>query len=159
MSTTDDRSSPAPPAAAASLTPAAIQRVIAPHLPGLLGIEIVEATPDRVVGRLRVRPELCTVGRILHGGGIMTFADTLGAVGTFMNMTAGATTTTIESSTKFLAAAPEGTLLTGETVPLHKGRTTMVWQTSIRREDGRLCAVVSQTQLLMEPRTPSRGQD
>lgn len=152
MSPMDDRSSESPAAAANGLTAASIQKVIAPHLPGLLGIEIVEATPDRVVGRLRVRPELCTVGRILHGGGIMTFADTLGAVGTFMNLPTGATTTTIESSTKFLAAAVEGTVLSGETIPLHKGRTTMVWQTSIRREDGRLCAVVSQTQLVMAPK-------
>jgi uncharacterized protein (TIGR00369 family) len=156
MNSSDDRSNQSP-AAATSLTPAAIQKVIAPHLPGLLGIEIAEATPDRVVGRLRVRPEICTVGRILHGGGIMAFADTLGAVGTFMNLPAGATTTTIESSTRFLAAAAEGTVISGETIPLHKGRTTMVWQTSIRREDGRLCAVVSQTQLVMEPKaTPGK---
>ena len=134
------------------MSPAAIQQLIAPMFPGLLGVELVETTPDKVVGRLRVRPELCTVGRILHGGGIMAFADTLGAVGTFMNMPPGGTTTTIESSTKFLAAAPEGAVLTGEAIPLHKGRTTMVWQTSIRRDDGRLCAVVSQTQLVMESR-------
>jgi len=155
MNSLEDRSSDSPVSAAGGLTPAAIQKVIAPHLPGLLGIEITAATPDLVVGRLRVRPEICTVGRILHGGGIMTFADTLGAVGTFMNLPAGATTTTIESSTKFLAAAAEGTFITGETIPLHKGRTTMVWQTSIRREDGRLCAVVSQTQLVMEPKATS----
>jgi uncharacterized protein (TIGR00369 family) len=156
----DDSKSPSGSAATApapALTPAMVQQVIAPHLPGLLGVEIVETTPDRVVGRLRVRPELCTVGRILHGGGIMAFADTLGAVGTFMNMPPGGTTTTIESSTKFLAAALEGTVLTGEAVPLHKGRTTMVWQTSIRREDGRLCAVVSQTQLVMEARSAPKA--
>jgi uncharacterized protein (TIGR00369 family) len=153
MSNLDDRSSPSP--AASGLTAAAIQKLIAPQLPGLLGIEIAEATPDRVVGRLLVRAEICTVGRILHGGVIMAFADTLGAVGTFMNLPPGATTTTIESSTKFLSAAAEGTVISGETIPLHKGRTTMVWQTSIRREDGRLCAVVSQTQLVMEPRASS----
>lgn len=151
MSKADDRSS-ASPAAASGLTAAAIQKIIAPHLPGLLGIEIVEATPDRVVGRLPVKAEICTTGRILHGGGIMAFADTLGAVGTFMNLPPGATTTTIESSTKFVAAAAEGTAVIGETIPLHKGRTTMVWQTSVRREDGRLCAVVSQTQLVMGPK-------
>jgi uncharacterized protein (TIGR00369 family) len=82
----------------------------------------------------------------------MAFADTLGAVGTFMNLPPGATTTTIESSTKFLSGAAEGTVVSGETTPLHKGRTTMVWQTAIRREDGRLCAVVLQTQLVMEPK-------
>ncbi len=153
MSNVDDRSGPSA-AAAAGLTAAAIQKVIAPHLPGLLGIEIVEATSDRVVGRLLVKPEICTTGRILHGGALMAFADTLGAVGTFMNLPPGATTTTIESSTKFVAAAAEGAVVSGETIPLHKGRTTMVWQTSIRRDDGRLCAVVSQTQLVMGPKAP-----
>jgi 1,4-dihydroxy-2-naphthoyl-CoA hydrolase len=150
MSSSHDRSSPSP--AASGLTAAAIQKIIAPHLPGLLGIEIVETTPDRVLGRLPVKPEICTTGHILHGGGIMAFADTLGAIGTFMNLPPGATTTTIESSTKFLAAAGEGTVVSGEAIPLHKGRATMVWQTSIRREDGRLCAVVSQTQLVREPK-------
>jgi uncharacterized protein (TIGR00369 family) len=135
-----------------TLSPAAIQQLIAPTLPGLLGVELVETTPDRIVGRLRVRPEISTTGGILHGGALMAFADTLGAVGTFLNMPPGYTTTTIESSTKFLAAALPGTIVTGESVPLHKGRTTMVWQTMIRREDGRLCAVVSQTQLMLPPK-------
>ena len=105
-----------------------------------------------MIGRLPVRPEICTVGGILHGGAVMGFADTLGAVGTFLNQGPGSHTTTIESSTKFLASAPAGSVLTGESVVLHKGRTTMVWQTTIRRDDGRLCAVVSQTQLMMEPK-------
>jgi len=135
------------------MSPALVQQVIAKQFPGLLGIELVETTPERVVGRLRARSEICTVGGMMHGGAVMGFADTLGAVGTFLNMPPGATTTTIESSTKFMAAAPEGQVLTGESVPLHKGRTTMVWQTSIRREDGRLCALVLQTQLMMEPKT------
>jgi 1,4-dihydroxy-2-naphthoyl-CoA hydrolase len=135
------------------MSPAAVQQVIAQQFPGLLGIELVETTPERVVGRLRARPEICTVGGMMHGGAVMGFADTLGAVGTFLNMPPGATTTTtIESSTKFMAAAPAGQVLTGESVPLHRGRTTMVWQTSIRREDGRLCALVLQTQLMMEPK-------
>lgn len=133
-----------------AMSPAAIQKVIAAQFPGLLGVELLEAGPERVVGQLPVRPEICTVGGILHGGAIMGFADTLGAVGTFMNQRPGSRTTTIESSTRFLSAAPAGSVLTGESVALHKGRTTMVWQTTIRREDGRLCAVVSQTQLMME---------
>jgi uncharacterized protein (TIGR00369 family) len=133
------------------MSPAAIQQLITPMFPGLLGVELVETTPDRVVGRLRVRPEVATTGGILHGGAVMGFADTLGAVGTFLNLPPGCTTTTIESSTKFMAGAPSGTVVTGESVPLHRGRTTMVWQTSIRREDGRLCAVVLQTQLVMHP--------
>jgi len=133
------------------MSAAAIQQVIAAQFPGLLGVELLEVGADRVVGRLLVRPQLCTVGGILHGGAIMAFADTLGAVGTFMNQVPGSRTTTIESSTKFLASTPADSVLTGESVALHKGRTTMVWQTSIRRDDGKLCAVVSQTQLMMEP--------
>ena len=134
------------------MSPAAIQKVIATQFPGLLGVELLEVGPDRVVGRLPIRPELCTVGGILHGGAIMAFADTLGAVGTFLNQAPDSRTTTIESSTRFLSAAPAGSVLTGESIALHKGRTTMVWQTTIRREDGRLCAIVSQTQLMMEPK-------
>ena len=129
-----------------------LQQLISPLLPGLLGVELVEATPDRVVGQLRVRPAVATTGGILHGGAVMALADTLGAVGTYLNLPAGHTTTTIESSTKFLGAAPGGSLVTGEATPLHRGRTTQVWQTSIRREDGRLCAVVIQTQLVMAPK-------
>jgi uncharacterized protein (TIGR00369 family) len=134
------------------MTPAAVQQLIAPMLPGLLGIELVETSPEKVVGRMRVEPKVSTTGGILHGGAVMALADTLGAVGTFLNLPRGCTTTTVESSTKFLAAAPGGTVVTGESVPLHRGRTTMVWQTSIRREDGRLCAIVLQTQLVMEPK-------
>ena len=134
------------------MSAAAIQQAIAAQFPGLLGVELLEVGPERVIGRLPVRPEICTVGGILHGGAVMGFADTLGAIGTFLNQGPGSHTTTIESSTKFLASAPTGSVLTGESVVLHKGRTTMVWQTTIRREDGRLCAVVSQTQLMMEPK-------
>ena len=129
-----------------------LQQLISPLLPGQLGVELVEATPDRVVGQLRVRPAVATTGGILHGGAVMALADTLGAVGTYLNLPAGHTTTTIESSTKFLGAAPGGSLVTGEATPLHKGRTTQVWQTAIRREDGRLCAVVIQTPLVMAPK-------
>jgi uncharacterized protein (TIGR00369 family) len=98
---------------------------------------------------MKVRPDLCTSGGILHGGSIMAFADTLGAVGTSVNLPAGAGTTTVESSTKFLAAAPVGTTVTGECSAFHRGRTTMVWQTLVKSEAGRLCAVVTQTQLVL----------
>lgn len=126
-----------------------IQAVLAPGFPGLMGLELVEATPEWVVGRLVVRPELCTVGDILHGGAVMAFADTLGAVGTVLNLPDGGRTTTIESSTKFLGAMPLGTTVTGEATPLHRGRTTMVWQTLLKSADGKLRAVVTQTQLVM----------
>lgn len=128
---------------------AAIQSRLEPLLPGLLGLKLTEASAERVTATMRVRPELCTTGNILHGGAIMAFADTLGAVGTFVNLPHGARTTTVESSTKFLAAAPQDSVVTGECTAFHRGRTTMVWQTLVRTEAGRLCAVVTQTQLVI----------
>lgn len=128
---------------------AEIQTLFEPLLPGLLGIQFTEVTNERVVATMRVRPDLCTTGGILHGGSIMAFADTLGAVGTSLNLPAGAGTTTVESSTKFLAAAAVGTTVTGECTAFHRGRTTMVWQTLVRSETGKLCAVVTQTQLVL----------
>jgi len=131
-----------------------IQERIRPLFPGLMGVELVEATPETVAARMTVRPDLCTAGSILHGGAVMAFADTLGAIGTLVNLPQGARTTTIESGTRFLAAAPAGSVVTGRSTPLHRGRTTMVWQTEIRNEAGKLCAVVTQTQLVMNE---SRG--
>jgi len=128
---------------------AAIQSRLEPLLPGLLGMTLTEAGAERVCATMRVRPDLCTVGNILHGGAIMAFADTLGAVGTFVNLPQGARTTTVESSTKFLAAAPQDSVVTGVCTAFHRGRTTMVWQTLVRTETGRLCAVVTQTQLVI----------
>lgn len=127
----------------------AIRTILAPLLPGLMGVTLLEAGPERVVATMTVRPDLCTTGGILHGGAVMAFADTLGAVGTFVNLPPGARTTTTDSSTKFLAAAPVGSTVTGECTPFHRGRTTMVWQTLVRAESGKLCAVVTQTQLVI----------
>jgi uncharacterized protein (TIGR00369 family) len=115
----------------------------------LLGIEIVEATKEKVVGRLLVRPDICTTWDTLHGGAIMAFADTLGATGAFLNLPAGAGTTTMESKTNFIGGAKVGTLVIGESTPLHVGGRTSVWQTRITREDGRLVAVVTQTQMVL----------
>jgi 1,4-dihydroxy-2-naphthoyl-CoA hydrolase len=126
-----------------------LQALIEPLLPGTLGIRIDEVGADRVLGSMTVRPDLCTAGCILHGGAYMAFADTLGAVATVINLLPNTRTTTIESKTNFLASAPQGSRVVGETLPLHKGRNTMVWQTQIRREDGRLCAVVTQTQMVL----------
>lgn len=127
----------------------AIRTILAPLLPGLMGVTLLEAGPERVVATMQVRPDLCTTGGILHGGAVMAFADTLGAVGTVVNLPPGARTTTTDSSTKFLAAAPVGSTVTGECTPFHRGRTTMVWQTLVRAESGKLCAVVTQTQLVI----------
>ena len=116
----------------------------------LLGIEIASASADRVVGMMAVQPELCTNPAVLHGGAIMALADTLGAIATLLNLPDGAGTSTIESKTNFLAPAPGGTVVIGETVPLHRGRRTMVWQTRITGAEGRLVAIVVQTQLVLE---------
>jgi 1,4-dihydroxy-2-naphthoyl-CoA hydrolase len=118
-------------------------------LPDLLGIELTEVAPERVAATLAVRPEICTIGGILHGGAIMAFADTLGAVGTVVNLPPGARTTTIESKTNFLGAAPAGGSVTGESTPVHRGRTTMVWQTRITLQSGKLVALVTQTQMVL----------
>jgi 1,4-dihydroxy-2-naphthoyl-CoA hydrolase len=131
---------------------AALQAVIDPLLPGLLGVKLVSVAPDRVVAEMKVRADLCTTQHMLHGGAYMALADTLGAVGTFVNLPAGSRTTTTDSSTKFIGAARLDSVVTAECVALHRGRTTQVWQTSIRAQDGKLCAVVTQTQLVSPER-------
>jgi 1,4-dihydroxy-2-naphthoyl-CoA hydrolase len=128
----------------------ALQKRIGPLFPGLMGVQLTEVTPERVVATLRVRPDLCTAGGILHGGAHMAFADTLGAVGTLVNLPPGKRTTTTDSSTKFIGGARVDTVVTGESIALHRGRTTMVWQTSVRNAEGKLCSVVTQTQLVLE---------
>ena len=115
----------------------------------LLGIEFVSATPEQVVAELTVREDLCTRPAVLHGGAIMAFADTLGAIGTSLNLPEGTGTTTIESKTNFVAPAPVGTRVIGEATPVHRGRRTMIWQTRISTPEGRLVALVIQTQLVL----------
>lgn len=127
-----------------------LQRWLQPLFPGLMGVRLVELAPERVVAEMTVRPELCTSGGILHGGAYMAFADTLGAIGTVINLPDGKRTTTTDSSTKFIAGAKVGSTVTGTSVALHRGRTTMVWQTEVRNADGKLCAVVTQTQLVLD---------
>ncbi|MEQ9519936.1 MAG: PaaI family thioesterase [Parvibaculum sp.] len=114
-----------------------------------LGIEIVSATPERIEGRLKVRTELCTMPEILHGGAIMSFADTLGAIGAFLNLKPGKGTTTVESKTNFLSAVPVGDVAKGVTIPVHMGRRLTVWETRIYREDGKLAALVTQSQIVL----------
>ena len=119
----------------------------------LMGINVVSVAPDLVVAELKVREELCTRPAVLHGGATMAFADTIGAVATVANLKEGETTTTIESKTNFFAAIPLGDTARAECTALHKGRTTMVWQTRITRGDGRLAALVTQTQMVMKARS------
>lgn len=131
------------------LDAAAVQAMLTPLFPGLMGVTLTSVAPDRIVATMAVRPDLCTGGGILHGGAYMAFADTLGAVGTVVNLADGQRTTTTDSSTKFIAGAKVGSTVTGESIALHRGRTTQVWQTMIRNDQGKLCAVVTQTQLIM----------
>lgn len=126
----------------------------------LLGIELLSAAPDRIVAEMTVREELCTHPAVLHGGAIMAFADTLGALGTIANLTRSGSamtpggapsTVTIESKTNFLAPVPLGGRITAEATPVHLGRRTMVWQTRVATQDGKLVAVTTQTQLVLAP--------
>lgn len=116
----------------------------------LMGVEITSADKDRVEGRLRVRDDLCTAGGILHGGAMMAFADSLGAVGAFLNLSPGARTTTLESKTNFIGGAQVGTTVTAVSTPLHVGRRSSVWQTRLEGEDGKLVALITQTQMTLE---------
>ena len=129
-----------------------LERLLQMRLPfaDLLGIVYLSASKERVTAELTVRDDLCTRPAVLHGGAIMAFADTLGAAATVLNLPPGAWTTTIESKTNFLAPAPAGTRVVGETTPIHRGRRTMVWQTRITTAEGRAVAVVIQTQMVLE---------
>jgi uncharacterized protein (TIGR00369 family) len=114
-----------------------------------LGIRLVEISEERVVAELTIRDDLRTVGGALHGGTLMAFADTIGAVGTVINLPPGATTTTLESKTNFFGAGRSG-VVRAEATPLHRGKRTMVWQTRMTDEAGRLLAQTIQTQMVLE---------
>jgi 1,4-dihydroxy-2-naphthoyl-CoA hydrolase len=116
-----------------------------------LGVRFLSAAPERVTAEMLVRDDLCNPAAVLHGGALMAFADTLGGCATQLNLPEGAGTTTIESKTNFLTPAPTGTKVLGECLALHRGRRTMVWQTRVTSVEGRLVAVVTQTQLVLEP--------
>lgn len=127
-----------------------VTEIFRDQLPGYLGFEMLRAEPDEVEARVTVRQELCTGGQIMHGGALMSLADTVGAVGTFVQLGEGQATTTLESKTNFFGAAPIGETVTATSRPLHKGRRTHVWQTEIRNEKGKLLAQVTQTQMILE---------
>jgi uncharacterized protein (TIGR00369 family) len=114
----------------------------------LLDIRFIETNPDRVVAELSFRDALTTVGGSLHGGSLMAFADTVGAAATMLNLPPGASTTTIESKTNFFAASRSGTMR-AETTPLHRGKRTMVWQTRVTDEAGRVLSLTIQTQMVL----------
>jgi 1,4-dihydroxy-2-naphthoyl-CoA hydrolase len=120
-----------------------------PPFAQFIGMDITEVTPERVRAQLLVREELRNRNGVLHGGALMALADNLGGTATTANLKDGQSTTTIESKTNFFAAIPVGSVAHAECTPLHRGRTTMVWQTKVTRADGRLAAVVTQTQLVI----------
>jgi len=113
-----------------------------------LGIEFVEVALDRVRAKLPIRAEVLTVGGALHGGTLMAFADTVGAMATVLNLPAGATTTTLESKTNFFAAGRSGAAH-AESTPLHRGKRTQVWQTRVTDDGGRLLSMTIQTQMVL----------
>lgn len=130
-----------------------LQKMMDGHFPACLGLRFTHADPDVVRAELTVRREISTMPMaVLHGGAAMSVADTLGAVATVLNLPPGAGTTTIESKTNFLRAAPVGSKVFAECTPIHRGKTTMVWQTRLTSEDDALIAIVTQTQMVLLPR-------
>ena len=125
-----------------------LRRHVPPFM-NLLGAELVSATLDRIEARLTVRDDMGNGSGITHGGVYMSFADYLGAIGTVVNLPKGATTTTMESKTNFFRPAKSGDVITGVSTPVHKGRRTMVWQTRLTDKDGKLLAMITQTQMVL----------
>lgn len=125
-----------------------IQREL-PEIAKHAGPRFTRVEKDVLEAEMEVRPQLCNPMNALHGGAIMACADTMGAIGTWVNLRDGQGTTTLESKTNFFAAAPLGMVLTARGVPLHRGRSTQVWETSLTRPDGRLVAKVTQTQMVL----------
>jgi 1,4-dihydroxy-2-naphthoyl-CoA hydrolase len=120
---------------------------------GLLGVTVAGAVPDKVVLELAWRPELCTIGGVMHGGALMALADSAGATCAFLNLPQGAVaTTTIESKTNLMGAVTEGAVVTATATPLHIGRTTIVVETELRTDAGKLVAKTTQTQAVLMPR-------
>jgi 1,4-dihydroxy-2-naphthoyl-CoA hydrolase len=116
----------------------------------LKGVTFIEADKDRVAAKMLVRPDLCTLNHSIHGGAVMAFADSVGAAATLINLPEDAKgTTTIESKTNFIGGAGEGTTVIATATPIHRGRRTQVWQTRLETEEGKLVAIVTQTQMVL----------
>ncbi len=122
-----------------------------PPFAGFMGMKITHVSPDKVTAELPAREDLNNRHGIMHGGAIMALADNLGGTGATVNLKPGQRTATIESKTNFFASIPIGDIAYAECTPLHRGRTTMVWQTRVTRGDGKLCALVTQTQIVIDP--------
>lgn len=121
-----------------------------PAFARLLGFRLISAEPDEILAEVPVTQDLANRNGVMHGGALMAMADNLGGTATMINLPAGKTTTTVESKTNFLRAVRVGDVAKAHCVPLHKGRTTMVWQTTITRGDGKVAAIVTQTQLVLD---------
>lgn len=121
-----------------------------PAFARLLGFRLVGITQDELVGEVAVTDELANRNGVMHGGAIMAMADNLGGTATMINLPPGKTTTTVESKTNFLRPIRVGDTAAGRSIPLHRGRTTMVWQTTITRGDGKVAAIVTQTQMVID---------
>ena len=134
------------------MDPETFQKLGEGRFSGLLGLRFTETTPELVRAEMTVGLEHCTVPDVMHGGAAMSIADTLGAVATVLNLPPGAGTTTLESKTNFLRAAPIGSKVIAECTPIHRGKSTMVWQTRLTNESGALIAIVTQTQMVLAPR-------
>ncbi|HUF54225.1 MAG TPA: PaaI family thioesterase [Dehalococcoidia bacterium] len=128
---------------------AQMQSMLDAMFPKVLGMKLTEVTPDRIKADLTVTPDICTTGNILHGGAAMTMADFMGAAGTFLNLPPGAGTTTLESKTNFIGSATVGQRIEATCEPVHKGKSTQVWRTTIKRDGGKAVAVVTQTQMVL----------
>jgi 1,4-dihydroxy-2-naphthoyl-CoA hydrolase len=126
---------------------------IQPAFAEFLGVKLTHVSAERVTGELPAREDLNNRFGIVHGGAIMALADMLGGTATIANLKEGQSTTTIESKTNFFAPVPISDIAYAECTALHRGRSTMVWQTRITRGDGRLCALVTQTQMVLERKT------
>jgi uncharacterized protein (TIGR00369 family) len=122
--------------------------VLSSGMPRTLGVRLVSISKKRVVAEMPVKTMHLNRSLRVNGGAIMAFADVLGAAGTVINLPPGHRTTTLESKTNFFAAG-EGPVLKAVSVPLHIGRTTMVWQTTVRNGGGRVVAIITQTQMVI----------
>jgi uncharacterized protein (TIGR00369 family) len=141
-------------------TDGSILKTIAANQPpfaNLIGLRVTAAGPDRVEAELDAAESLGNPAGVLHGGAIMAMADNIGGLATTLNLSKAFTTTTLESKTNFLRPVPLGETARAVCVPLHRGRTTMVWQTTITRADGKVAAIVTQTQLVLQTREPGSG--
>lgn len=115
-----------------------------------LCMRILSARQDGIEAEMTVIPELLNRNGTLHGGAVMAVCDHVGGTGAFLNLTPEQGTVTVESKTNFLRSIPADDVVRCTSVPIHRGRMTMVWQTTVRRGDGKVVAIVTQTQLVLE---------